>query len=140
MDSKSNGSNEYSMQNHLFRGRKKKDKEHSKFLNNYLIILKWLLCLLYLLSQKILEKFEFFPIRCRVQRAKEIFAQCMHEAYGSSNVSGRNEEELLVHRVLSLNRKIKNQDTGQKLKTKAQHHIFPSPFSLYCLMHWNGKG
>jgi hypothetical protein len=75
-----------------------------------------------LLPQKILDKFEFFPIRCRVQRAKEIFTQCMREAYASDNKGGSNDDDLLVQRVLSLNRNVKGQDTGQKLKTKATHH------------------
>ncbi len=75
-------------------------------------------------SQKILEKFEFFPIRCRVQRAAEMFAKCMKEAYGNNCDSS--VEELLQKRVLSLNRKIKNQDTNQKLKTKASIILSPS--------------
>jgi hypothetical protein len=65
--------------------------------------------------QKILEKFEFFPIRCRVQRAKEIFADCMKEAHCINT----DQVELLSHSVLSLKRQIKNQDTELKLKTKA---------------------
>jgi hypothetical protein len=85
-----------------------------------------------LLPQKILEKFEFFPIRCRVQRAKEVFSQCMREAYGSTE-DNNNEEEFLVQRVLSLNRKIKNQETDQKLKTKVSTTAPPPNFALYLL-------
>ncbi len=56
----------------------------------------------------------------------------MKEANGSNSEWVGNEEELLVQQVLSLNRKIRNQDTDQKLKTKAQYP--PNPLRLPTLL------
>jgi hypothetical protein len=68
------------------------------------------------LPQKILEKFEFFPIRCRVQLATEMFQKTMQDACKDAEEN----TERLHQRVLSLNRQIKNKDSGQKLKTKVR--------------------
>ena len=54
--------------------------------------------------QKILEKFEFFPIRCRVQRAADMFAKLF-----SISTHKSDDPE-----------KIRNHDAGKIFKTKAR--------------------
>jgi hypothetical protein len=65
-----------------------------------------------------------------VQRAKEIFTQSMEEACGSIEENGNNEEAFLAQRVLSLNRKVGNKETDQKLKTKVYYSPFPPTFPI----------
>jgi hypothetical protein len=51
----------------------------------------------------------------------------MEEACGSTKENGSNKEAFLAQRVLSLNRKVRNKDTNQKLKTKVYHsHSCPT--------------
>ena len=54
-----------------------------------------------------------------MQRATEIFAECLKESYGSNTEISSDQVELQSHSALSLKRQIKNQDTDKKLKTKA---------------------
>jgi hypothetical protein len=87
------------------------------------------------LMQSILEKFEFFPIKCRVQRSKDVFkiAQEHRNAANHKQLQFR----LKVTAILCYS-VIWSFGQGRSPKSKYMNHNYKTIHIQYCL-HWPVK-
>ncbi len=78
--------------------------------------------------QEILEKFEFFPIKCRIQRATQIWSQCRNQIQNSVPYAERQNHKTKVSDLVVLQFEI-----AFKLDVKISIQVFFILICIFCI-------